>query len=164
MTDDDEIHSTLGRSLQDLTSRMADEDVCLKLHIALLCLTLQVCEQLFVMARRQFDGRLCFDLGRRLGWGGHGDDGKPGARQCGQVQGIVERGVRVTGPVVTYQNVRGNHHPSGSPITTACGNVPAGEGDSALGKRYRGTKNAFATNVGTTALPITAAIKYEYCA
>jgi hypothetical protein len=47
-TSGDEIRSLLRRSLQDLLGSVADEDVGLKLHIPLLCLTLHVCEQLFV--------------------------------------------------------------------------------------------------------------------
>lgn len=56
---------------------------------------------------------------------------------------------------MTDQNVRANHHPSRSPIGTTCGIGPVGEGAAASGKRYRGTKKALATNVGTTALPMT---------
>jgi len=60
--------------------------------------------------------------------------------------------------------MRRNHHPSLPLSLTACDIGTAVDGVSTFGSRYRGTKNAFATKVGTRALPITAAIKYEYCA
>ena len=162
MADHNHVRTISCGSLQDLIGWMPDEHMSLECHIALLCLTSQAVEQFFVVARGQFNGRLCLDLCRRLWWAGHRDDGQPGAGQRSQVQRIFERRFGVAGPIVTDQNVRGNHHPSRSPTATACGIAPIGEGASAFGKRYRGTKKALATNVGTTALPITVAMRYEY--
>jgi hypothetical protein len=49
-------------------------------------------------------------------------------------------------------------------MATVPGNDPIDDLAGAFGSRYRGTKNALATRVGTTALPITVAIRCEYCA
>ena len=85
---------------------MPDEHVRLECHIALLCLASQAVEQFFVVARSQFDGRLCLDLGRWFWRAGHRDDGQPGPRQRGQIQRILERRLGVARSIVTDENMR----------------------------------------------------------
>ena len=163
MTHNNQTRSVLSRGLQNLICRVTNEYMCAQFDVSLLGLSPQALEQRLVMGRRRFDGGLRLDFCRRLRGTGDRHDRQARTGERRKVERVLERRLGIAGTIVTDQDMRRNHQPSRSPIVTARGTGPAVDGVSIFGSRYRGTKNAFATNVGTTALPITAAITYEYC-
>jgi hypothetical protein len=57
MVDDNPVRTIPCSGLQNLISRMPDEDVCVECHITLLCLTPQALKEAFIVPRGQLDRR-----------------------------------------------------------------------------------------------------------
>ena len=153
MSENDVVDIVRFRVVDELLRRMSDRDFESRFDPRGLRKSAQPREVALEVISCSFDLGLGLDVVRGFGRSSNRQHVERRAESSRQLDSELERASGRLRAVVTHEDVLQRSASAAGGATGASGSA------SRLRKRWRGRKNAFAISVGTTALPMTAAIK-----